>query len=40
MPDLQPYVEAREYIRVRALIRGTRHDAVVIGWCHDRVYLT
>jgi hypothetical protein len=40
MPDLPPYVEARDYIRVRAFIRGASHDAVVLGWRGDRVYLT
>ncbi len=40
MPDLPPYVEAVDYLPVRALVRGTRHDAVVLGWRGDRVYLT
>jgi hypothetical protein len=40
MPDLPPYVEAREHLPVRALVRGTRHDAVVLGWRGDRVYPT
>ncbi len=40
MPDLPPYVEAVEYLRVRAEVRGTRCDGVVLGWRGDRVYLT
>ncbi len=40
MPDLPPYVEARGRMPVRAVIRGSRHDAVVLGWRGDRVYLT
>ncbi len=40
MPSLPPYVEAREHLPVRATIRGARHDAVVLGWRGDRVYLT
>ncbi len=36
MPSLPPYVEAREHLPVRAAIRGTRHDAVVLGWRGDR----
>ncbi len=40
MPDPPPYVEATEHLPVRALVRGTRHDAVVLGWRGDRVYLT
>ncbi len=39
MPDLPPYVETRDYVRVRAFIRGFQHDAVVLGWRGDRVYL-
>ncbi len=40
MPELQPYTEAVDYLRVRALVRGTRHDGVVLGWRGSRVYLT
>ncbi len=40
MPDLPPYVEARDCVRVRAFIRGFQRDAVVLGWRGDRVYLT
>ncbi len=39
MPDVPPYVEARGRMPVRAVIRGSRHDAVVLGWRGDRVYL-
>ncbi len=31
MPDLPPYVEAREHLPVRAVIRGTCHNARVLG---------
>jgi len=40
VPDQQPYVEAKEYIRVRAWVRGFEVDAVVLGWRGDRVYLS
>ena len=40
MPDLQPYVEARDHIRARATVRGQSVDGVVLGWRGDRVYLT
>ncbi len=40
MPDLPPYVEAREHLPVRATVRGQLVDAVVLGWRGDRVYLT
>jgi hypothetical protein len=40
MPDLEPYVEGKDYVRVRAFIRGFQHDAVVLGWRGDRMYLT
>jgi hypothetical protein len=32
-----PYVEATEHLPVRALIRGDRQDAVVLGRRGDRV---
>ncbi len=35
-----PYVEAMDYIRVRALVRGQHVDGVVLGWRGDRVYVT
>jgi hypothetical protein len=40
MPDLPPYVEARDLLLVRALVRGERHDGRVLGWRGHRVYLT
>ena len=42
MPDLPPYVEAKDHIRVHATVRGQAVDdaAVVLGWRGDRVYLT
>jgi len=40
MDTLPPYVEAKDYLRVRAWVRGFEHDAVVLGWRGDRVYLT
>ena len=40
MHDLPPYVEAREHLPVRAWVRGSETDAVVLGWRGDRVYLT
>ncbi len=40
MHNRPPYVEATEHLPVRALIRGARHDAAVLGWRGDRVYLT
>ncbi len=36
MPDLPPYVEAREHLPVRATVRGRLVDAVVLGWRDDR----
>ena len=32
MHDLPPYDEAKDYIRVRALVHRTRVDGVVLGW--------
>ena len=40
MRDLPPYVEAGAYLPVRALVRGSRVDGVVLGWRGDRVHLT
>lgn len=40
MPDLQPYVEARDYIRAQANVRGQDYDVIVLGWRGDRVYLS
>ena len=40
MHDLPPYVEAKDYICARAWVRGYQHDAVVLGWRGERVYLT
>ena len=40
MPELPPYVQAADFIRVRAFVRGFQVDAVVLGWRGDRVYLT
>jgi hypothetical protein len=40
MRDLQPYVQAREHMPVRATVRGLLVDAVVLGWRGDRVHLT
>ncbi len=40
MPDLPPYVQVTEHMQVHAVVRGTRHDAVVLGRRGDRVYLT
>jgi hypothetical protein len=37
--SLPPYTEAPQPVAVRALVRGTRRDAWVIGWRGDRVYL-
>lgn len=34
-----PYTEAPEPVAVRALVRGERREAWVIGWRADRVYL-
>ncbi len=39
MHDLPPYVKARDFIGVRALVRGERRDGHVIGWRGERVYL-
>ncbi len=39
MHDLPPYVEARHFIRVRALVRGERRDGHVIGWRGERVHV-
>ncbi len=36
---LPPYVEARDFIRVRALVRGKQRGGFVIGWRGERVYL-
>ena len=41
MPDLPPYVEAKDYIRVHATVRGQAvDDAVVLGWCGEDGYIT
>jgi len=40
MPDLPPYVQAKDYIRARACVRGQEHDVVVLGWRGQRVYLS
>ncbi len=40
MSDLPPYVEAKDHIRVRALVRGKHLDGVVLGWRGERVDLT
>lgn len=32
MPHLPPYVEAVDYIRVRARVCGQLVDGVVLGW--------
>lgn len=40
MSDLQPYVEARDYIRAQANVRGQHYDVIVLGWRGDRVFLT
>ncbi len=40
MDTLPPYVEAVEYLRVRAVIRSKQVDAVVLGWSGTMVYLT
>ncbi len=40
MGTTQPYVEAKDYIRVRALVRGQQYDVIVLRWRGDRVYLT
>jgi len=40
MPDLPPYVDAREHLAVRTWVRGYQHDAVVLGWRGELVYLT
>jgi hypothetical protein len=39
VPDSPPYVEARDYVRVRALVRGELHDGHVLGWRGQRVYV-
>ena len=40
MDTLAPYVEAREYIRAHANVRGQQYDVIVFGWRGERVYLT
>ena len=40
MRSKHSYVEADEYIRVRALVRGALVDGVVLGWRGERVYFT
>lgn len=40
MSALPPYVEAKDHLRVRALVRGRQVAGVVLGWRGDRVYLT
>ena len=40
MHTLPPYVEAKDHLRVRALVRGEQVAGVVLGWRGDRVYLT
>lgn len=40
MDTLPPYVEAKDYLPVRAWVRGFQVDGVVLGWRGDRVYLT
>lgn len=40
MPDLPPYVEVRDFLPVRALIRGEQHDGRVRGWRGDPVCRT
>ncbi len=40
MRTTQPYVEAKDYIPVRALLRGEHFDGVVLGWRGERVYIT
>jgi hypothetical protein len=40
MDALPPYVEAKDHLRVRALVRGEQVAGVVLGWRGDRVYLT
>ncbi len=40
MQITQPYMEAKDDIRARALVRGHSLDAVVFGWRGDRVHLT
>ncbi len=36
MPVLPPYVEGTEHLPICAVVSGTRHDAVVLGWRGDR----
>ena len=40
LPDLQPHVEARAYIRAHANVRGQPHDVIVLGCRGERVFLT
>jgi hypothetical protein len=39
MPEPSPYVEAKDYLLVRAVVRGEVVQAVVLGWRGQRVYL-
>jgi hypothetical protein len=40
MPDLPPYVAAKDDIRARASVRGQQYDSIVLGRRGDRIYLT
>ncbi len=40
MDTLPPYVEAKDHLPVRALVRGEQVAGVVLGWRGDRVYLS
>lgn len=40
MRDLQPYIEAKDYVPARANVRGQHHDVIVLGWRGERAYLT
>ena len=40
MGEFGTYVEAKDYIRVRAWVRGGCVDAIVLGWSGSMVYVT
>ena len=40
MHSLAPYVEAHDFIRARANVRGQQCDVIVLGWRGQRVYLS
>lgn len=36
---LPPYIEAKDYLPVRAVVRGQTVEGVVLGWRGEQVYL-